>query len=123
MYESPVHFELICVNNGEPEESVSDVGPEYRPDISLVDPIVFRSGNQQLIDLLSMCRDFGDITAVFNSGFMWLHRIRCAWVAPGPTASTAAKSNAAVTVRAERTLNSSPVGYNGRRSRGSTRRN
>ena len=104
--ESPLNFELICVNNGEPEDDVTEVGPEYRPLISLEEPIVFRSGNSVLIDLIALCRGMEDLTDVFTSGFMWLYRIRCAWVVPA-RASPAARANANVTTTAERLLNAS----------------
>ena len=110
--ESPLNFELIAVNNAEPEDELTEIAAEYRPLISYDEPIIFRSGNTVLIDLISLCRGIEDIGEVFNSGFMWLYRIRCAWVAP-MNSSRGALANAKSVATAARLLNTLSMKANG----------
>lgn len=93
-YTSPLNYELIAVNVGEPSDEDNELDPEYKPDFSLENPIIFKAGNDILIDMLSLCRNFEDLTAVFTSGYMWLYRIRSKWVKPSNNTANSATGHA-----------------------------
>lgn len=78
----PLSYELVAVNVAEPANNTRTLDDEYKPVFSLENPILLRAGNPILVDLLSLCESPADLTEQFNSGSMFLHRIRCAWVPP-----------------------------------------
>ena len=88
------NYELIAVNVADARSKQPEIEPEYRPVFLTSNPIVCKAGNTVLYDLLSMCRTLNDLTEQFNSGFMFLHRIRCAWVPRQlPSNSTRKRNN------------------------------
>jgi hypothetical protein len=87
------NYELIAVNVADARSKQPEIEPEYRPVFLTSNPIVIKAGNTVLYDLLSMCRTLQDLTEQFNSGFMFLHRIRCAWVPRQLPSNTTRKGN------------------------------
>ena len=87
------NYELIAVNVADARSGQPEIEPEYRPIFALSNPIIFKAGNTVLYDLLSICSSLEDLTEQFNSGYMFLHRIRCAWVPPSVRANRTKKRN------------------------------
>ena len=115
-FEDEKNYELIAVNTANARSGQPEIEPEYRPIFSISNPIIFKAGNTVLYDLLSICKSLEDLTEQFNSGYMFLHRIRCAWVPPigranrtqkRNSANTAAHKNARSTAQANSMLDNS----------------
>jgi hypothetical protein len=74
------HAEFIATNIGTDRDAPPELDPEYYPIIDTTQPIICRPGNPILIDMLALCRTVSDITTVYRSSFIFLHRIRTQWV-------------------------------------------
>lgn len=88
LYNHRNNFELIAVNLAKKRKGPPALNDEYRPVFSIDNNILCRPGNSILIDLLALCKTSRDLSKQFNSGFMFLHRIRCAWSVDTPVKKT-----------------------------------
>lgn len=91
LYDNETNFELIAVNTAKERDGPPKLRGIYRPVFSVENPILCRPGNSILIDLLGLCKNIKELSKQFNSGFMFLHRIRCAWSTDAPLKKAATR--------------------------------
>lgn len=71
------HVSFLARNNN---ESLERYKKEYKLKIDRKYPIYFRADSDLLFAMLLMSRNLSDFVSIFNSGYMFISRLRCMWI-------------------------------------------